>query len=105
RVPGRAAAERRGYAVRRLDIGHAERVFRLRDGLVEQEVGAAVDEDRQQAQLLGHRAERRRVAARDDAGEQIDLALELHAPKLFDVAVGAGGFVGGDGLDLALAEE
>src|SRR5262249_21360938 len=48
---------------------------------------------------------RRRVAARDDAGEEVDLAFELHAPKLFDVAVGAGGLVGGDGLDLALAQE
>ena len=46
-----------------------------------------------------------RVAARDDAGEEVDLALELHAPKLFDVGVGAGGLVGGDGLDLALARE
>src|SRR5262249_61291428 len=47
----------------------------------------------------------RAVAARDHAGEQVDVALELHAPKLFDVGVGAGRLVGGDGLDLALAEQ
>ena len=46
-----------------------------------------------------------RVAAGDDAGEEVDLAFELHAPELFDVGVGAGRLVGGDGLDLALAEE
>src|SRR5262249_12676400 len=43
--------------------------------------------------------------ARSHAGEQVDLALELHTPQLFDVGVGAGGLVGGDGLDLALAEQ
>ena len=88
--PGLRGADRRRDAVRRLDVGEAEGVFRLRNGLVEQEVGAAVDEDRQQAHFLGHRTERRRVAARNDAGEQVDLALELHAAKLFDVGVGAG---------------
>ena len=56
-------------------------------------------------EFLGHRAQRRTVAARDDAGEQVDLAFELHAPELFDIGVGTGCFVRGDGLDLALAEE
>jgi len=37
--------------------------------------------------------------------KKIDLAFELHPPHLFDVGISAGGFVGGDGLDLALAEQ
>jgi hypothetical protein len=73
--------------------------------LVEEEVGAAVGEDRQHLELLGHRAERRGVGAGNDAGEEVDLAVELHAPEFFDVGVGPGGLVCGDGLDLALAEE
>src|SRR5262249_25122928 len=68
-------------------------------------VGAAVDEDRQQTEFLSDRTERGRVTAGDDTGEQVDLALELHAPKLFDIGVGSGGLVGGDRLDLALAEQ
>ena len=103
--PGLRRADRRRDAVRRLDVGEAEGVFRIGNGLVEQEVGAAVHEHGQQREFLGHRAERRGVAARDDAGEQVDLAFELHPPQFFDVGVGAGGFVGGDGLDLALAQE
>src|SRR4029077_2948563 len=59
----------------------------------------------QYAEFLGDRGERGRIAARDHAGEEVDLALELHAPKLFDVGVRASGLVGGDGLDLALAEK
>ena len=55
--------------------------------------------------LLGDRAEGRRVAAGDDAGEEVDLLGELHAAKLFDVGVGAGRLVGDDGLDLPLAQE
>src|SRR5262245_45489574 len=103
--PGLCRTDRRRDAVRRLDVGNAESVFRLRNGLVEQEIGATVDEDRQQAQLFGHGPERRRIAARDDTGEEVDLALELHAPKLFDVGIGSGGLVGGDGLDLALSQQ
>ena len=103
--PRLRGADGGGDAVRGLDVGEAEGVFGLRHRLVEQEVGAAIDEDGQQLQLFGNRAERRGIAARDDAGEQIDLALELHAAKLFDIGVGAGGFVGGDRLDLALAQK
>ena len=55
-------------------------------------------------ELLGHRSQRRRVAARDDAGEHVDLLGELHAAKLFHVGVGAGILVRREGLDLALAE-
>ena len=103
--PSLRGADRRGDAVRRLDVGHPEDVFGLGHRLVEQEIGAAVVEHRQHAELLGDRAERRRVAAGDDAGEEVDLLGELHAAKLFDVGVGAGSLVGKDGLDLALAQE
>ena len=103
--PGLRGADRAGDAVRRLDVGDAEDVVRVRHRLVEQEVGAAVDEDREQLELLGDRAERGRVAARDDAGEEVDLLGELHAAKLLDVGVGAGGLVGLERLDLALAEQ
>ena len=92
--PGLRRADRRRDAVRRLDVGHAEDVFRLGHRLVEQEIGAAVVEHRQHAEFLGDRAEGRRVAAGNDAGEQVDLLGELHAAKLFDVGVGAGRFVG-----------
>ena len=98
-------ADRRGNAVSRLDVGHAEDVFRLGHCLVEQEVGAAVVEHRQYAKLLSDRAEGWRVAAGNDAGKQVDILGELHAAKLFDVGVGTRRFVGEDRLDLALAEE
>jgi hypothetical protein len=67
--PMRRRADRRRDAVGRLDVGHAEGVFRLGHGLVEQEVGAAVVEQREDLQLLGHGTERRGVAARNDARE------------------------------------
>ena len=103
--PGLGRADRGRDAVCRLDVGHAEHVFRIRHRLVEKEVGATVVEHRQHAELLGDRTERRRVAAGDDAGKQVDLLGELHAAKLFDVGVGTRRLVGKDGLDLALAQE
>ena len=103
--PSLRRADRRGDAIRRLNVGEAEGVFRLRHGDVEQEVGAAVHEHGQQREFLGHRTKRGGIAARDDAGKKVDLAFEFHAPQLFDIGVGAGGFVRGDGLDLALAEK
>jgi hypothetical protein len=56
-------------------------------------------------ELFGYGAERRRVSAGDNAGEQVDLGVEFHPPQLFDIGVGAGSLVRGDRLDLALAEE
>ncbi len=103
--PGLRHAHRGRDPVGRLDVGDTEYVLRIGIRLVEQEVGASVGEDRQHAKLFGHGAERRRVAARYDAGEQVDLGIELHPPQLFDVGIGAGRFVGDDGLDLALAQE
>jgi hypothetical protein len=67
--------------------------------------GASVHEDGEHLELLGHRPEGRRVAARGDAREEIDLLGELHATELFDVGVRARVLVRLDRLDLALAEE
>src|SRR5690606_9153237 len=72
---------------------------------VEQEIGAAVVEDRQNAEFLGNRTKRGRVAAGNDAGEQVDVFLKLKATELLDVGVGAGRLVGKQAFDLALAEQ
>src|SRR5262249_39598041 len=103
--PRLCRADRRGDAVRRLNVGYPEDVFRGGHRLVEQEVGAAVVEHRQDLEFFGDRTEGRRVAAGDDAGKHVDVFGELHAAKLFDVGVGAGGFVGDNGFDLAFAKE
>jgi len=88
-----------------LDIGDAKQILRIRHRLVEQEIGATVGKDRQQAELFGNRAERRRISARDDAGEHIDVFGELHAAKLLDIGIGAGGLIGSYGHDLAFAKQ
>src|SRR5262249_24782968 len=103
--PRLRGTEGRRDPVRRLDVGDAEYVFRIGIGHIEHEVSAAVGEYRQHAEFLGDRGKRGRVAARNHAGEEIELALEVHGPKLFDIGVGAGGLVGGNSLDLALAEQ
>src|SRR6267143_3929967 len=53
----------------------------------------------------GHGSERRSVAARRDAREEVDLLRRLHPAQLLDVGVGAGVLVRLDRLDLALPEE
>src|SRR2546422_8057126 len=73
--------------------------------LFRSEVGAAVDEDREELQPLGDGTQRRRVAARGDAAEEVDVLGELEAPELLDVGVGPGVLVGLEDLDLPLAEE
>ena len=103
--PRRRGRQRRHDAVGRLDVGHPEHVMRVRHGLLEQEIGAAVVEQREDFQLLGHRTQRRRVAARDDAGEAVDVLRQLHATQFLDVGVGPGRLVGLERLDLALAEQ
>ena len=103
--PRHGRGDRARHAVRRLHVGDAEDVVGIRHGLVEEEVGAAVDEDREELELLGHRPERGRVAARDDAGEEVDLLAELHPPHFLDVGVGAGVLVGLERLDLPLPQE
>ena len=100
-----AAPTAAGDAVRRLDVGDAEGVFRLRHRLVEQEVGAAVDEDRQQPSSSATGPSAGVLPLEMMPVNRSIFSGELHAAKLFDVGVGAGGFVGRDGLDLALAEE
>ena len=102
--PSLRRRDRAGHAVGRLDVGDAERELRVRHRLVPQEIGAAVDKDREQTELLGDRSERGGIAARYDAGEHVDLLGELHAAKLFHVGVGAGVLVRRDGLDLTFAE-
>ena len=79
--------------------------MRVRNRLVEQEVRATVDEDRQHLQLFGDRTERRRIAARRDAAEEVDLLLEFQPAQLLDVAVDTGSLVRLEHFDLALAEE
>ena len=103
--PMRRGADRSRDAVRRLDVGHPEGVLRVRHRLVEQEVGAAVVEQREHPQLLRHRPEGGGVAARNDAREELDVLRQLHAPQFLHVAVGPGGLVSEDRLDLALAEQ
>ncbi len=103
--PGRRGADRTGDAVGRLDRRNPEDVFRLGDDLVEQEVRAPVSENGQQLKLLRHRTERRRVAARNDAGEQIDVVLHLQPAHLLDIGVHARRLVCPYRLDLAFAEE
>ena len=103
--PGPRRADGRGDAVRGLDVRHAENVPGIGHRPVEQEIGAAVVEHRQHAEFLGDGAERRCVAARDDAGEEVDVLGQFHTAQLSDVGVGAGRLVGEDGLDLAPAEQ
>ena len=102
--PSLRRRDRAGHAVGRLDVGDAERELRVRHRLVPQEVGAAVNEDGEQTELLGDRSERGGITAGYDAGEHVDLLGELHAAKLFHVGVGAGVLVRRDGLDLTFAE-
>ena len=97
--------ERGRHAVRRLDVRRAEHVVRVGHRLVEQEVRAAVDEHREDLELLGHRPERRRVARGRDAAEEVDLLRQLQTAQLLDVRVGARGLVRLQQLDLALAEQ
>jgi len=101
----RRGTDRSSDAVRRLDIGHPEGVLRVRNRLVEQEVGAAVVEQREHPQLFRHRPEGGSVAARNDPREKLDVLRQLHAPQFLHVAVGPGGFVSENRLDLALAEQ
>src|SRR5437899_13032890 len=102
--PGLGNAESAGHAVGRLHVGDPEDVVRVRHGLVEEEVGAAVDEDREDLELLGDGTERWRVAARGDAAEEVDILGELETPELLDVRVRAGILVGLEDLDLSLAQ-
>src|SRR6516225_6678648 len=104
-VPSLGNGQRAGDAIRRLDVGDAEDVVRVGHRLVKEEVGASVDEDGKDLELLGHRAEGGRVAAGGDARKEVDLLRRLHAAKFFDVGVGARVLVGLDRLDLALAEQ
>jgi hypothetical protein len=61
--------------------------------------------ERWQWQFLGDRAQGGSVATGDDTGEEVDVSRQLHAPKFFDIRVGACRFMGGDGLDLPLAQK
>ena len=98
-------ADRGRKAVRRLNVRDPEDVVWIGHGLVEQEVRAAVVEQGQDPEFLGDQTEGGGIAAGDDAGEEIDALRQLHAPEFLDVGVGSGGLVGGDRLDLALAQE
>ena len=103
--PGLRHSDSCSDPVGRLDVGDPKNEFRVGDGFVEQEVGAPVGEDRQERKLLGHWPERRRIGAGDDAGEQVNIGVELHPPQFFDIGVGTGCLVCGDRLDLALTEQ
>src|SRR5213078_3831238 len=91
--------------VRRLHVRDPEDVVRVGHRLVPEEVGAAVDEDREALQLLGDRTERRGVAARGDSTEEVDLLRQLQPAELLDVGVGPRGLVRLEDLDLPLAQE
>src|SRR6266581_265856 len=97
--------ERAGATVSRLDVGDAENVVRIGNGSIEQEIGAAVHEDREDLELFGDWPQSRRIAARGDAAEKVDLLLELHPAQLLDVRIRAGGLVRLKDLDLAPAEK
>ena len=103
--PGHGHAQGAGRSVGRLDVGDAEDVARVGDRLVEEEVGAAVDEDGEQLQLLRHGTQRGRIAAGGDPHEHVDLLGELEAAHLLGVGVGPGRLVGLEDLDLPLAEK
>ena len=103
--PGHGGRHGRRHAVGRLHVGDAEDVVRVEHRLVEEEVGAPIDEDGEQLERLRLGPEGRRVAARDDPGEEIDLLRELHPAHFLHVGVGARGLVGLDGLDLALTQQ
>jgi hypothetical protein len=68
-------------------------------------VGATVGEDGRNFQLFRDRSKCDGVAGGDHAGEPVDALRQLHAFELPDVAVDAGGFIGGQGCDLAGAEK
>ncbi len=73
--------------------------------LIKQEICTPVGEKRKHTKFFSHGAQGRRVSARDDAGENVDVLREFHPSEFLDIGVGASRFVRCDGLDLPLPEK